>query len=163
MRVLWLTFIALILAMFPAAARKHGTPATLVEAYTQRTIPGIPGAKIQTATGFILVWMNTQLPDSVFWYGDSGWMGGKLLSARRNTGYSPDRLTRKDYLFAPLDRAKFKSGDTLALVPALLDSSPIIGLSGTAVNTLIWRYGKKLQKLSVPPGHIIRKQDIVLP
>ena len=47
----------------------------LVEAYTQKIVPGIPGAQPQTSTHIIAVWEGAKYPETMFWRGDGGWMG----------------------------------------------------------------------------------------
>ncbi len=136
----------------------------LVEAYTQRTIPGIPGGKTVTETNFVIVWTSATNPKSFFWRGDNGWLNCNTLrahkvSAKAAASMPPGIIYNTEEV--PFDQ--IKKGDTLLLTPVKGGKYAVPAeVPATAKNKLYYQYGGS-KWLSLAIDNIGKKPDIAMP
>jgi len=148
------------------AKKKSATSFKLVEAYTQRTIPGIrprPGQPApQPTTNFVIVWQAATYPETFFWRGDGGWLSCRIDKAHKATG-KLRMPAGKDYMTEVVMGDQIHKGDTLLLTPVTGGRFPIPSeIPETAKNTLFYKTGGS-KWLSFRVENIAKKRDIVMP
>ena len=77
--------------------KKHKVYLKLVEAYTQRTVPGIPGPPPPTGTHLIVIWEASTAPETFFWRGDGGWLGCNMVKAHKSAKKAGGHARGADY------------------------------------------------------------------
>jgi len=143
------------------AKKRTKTNIKLLEAYSQRTIPGIPGAKVQTAYNFIVIWQGAKYPETFFWRGDGGWLTCSISKAHKATKVSSPQQ-RMDYSIERVTNDNIHKGDTLDLIPTPGGKFPIPAEIPTdAKNTLFYKTGGS-GWLSFPVNTIGKKPDRVM-
>ena len=148
------------------AKKKTSASFKLVEAYTQRTLPGIrpgPGHQVPPpVTNFIIVWEAPAYPETFFWRGDGGWLTCRMEKAHKISGKS--RMPPgKDYSIEAASGDQIHKGDTLMLTPVVGGKFPIPAeIPDTAKNTLFFKTGGS-KWLSYHVSTISKKQDIAMP
>ena len=148
------------------AKKKSTASFKLVDAYTQRTIPGIrPGPGHPTpppTTNFVIVWQAATYPETFFWRGDNGWLSCRIDKAHKAVGklHMP---AGKDYMTEIVTGDQIHKGDTLLLTPVTGGRFPIPSeIPETAKNTLFYKTGGS-KWLSFHVDAITKKRDIVMP
>jgi len=142
------------------ATKKPKPYFTLLEAYTQRIIPGIAGRPIETNTHFILVWKGDHYPETCCWNGDDGWQACTVVLARKITKQMYNVPQGVDYLTANINPAAIRKGDTLELTTISKHKLPVPPeIPAEAKNTLFFKTGGS-GWLSYPVKNIGRKLDI---
>jgi hypothetical protein len=163
MRLNFLPYIILFLLAFPAisegktaAKKKTKTYFKLLEATSQRTLPGIPGAAVKTDYNFTITWLAATYPETFFWVGE----GGRLPCGIRRVHKAPEG---KGYTFENVLSRNIHKGDTLRLVPVTGGKLPVPDeIPATAQNTLYFKtVGSNW--LSYPVKNIRRLPDIANP
>ena len=163
----------LLLALFvvvslPTEAKKKSKKRskanlTLVEAYSQRIVPGIPGSQPQTVLHIIAVWEGANYPQTMFWRGDAGWWGCNMAIARKIVNRRYIRADYREYETTVIAPDKIKKGDTLQIDPVPGGKFPIPGeIPQEAKNTLFFKTGGS-GWLSFPLDTIVKKHDIIKP
>ncbi|MES2702966.1 MAG: hypothetical protein V4649_10020 [Bacteroidota bacterium] len=133
----------------------------LLEAYTQNTIPGIPGQLVETGHHFVIVWQSKKYPETFFWRGANGWMTCKIEKAQKITTRSAPRGIAYNTEFVTGD--DIHKGDTLMLTPVKGGRFPIPAeIPSRAKNTLFFKAGGS-NWLSYPVKKIGRKADVPMP
>lgn len=137
---------------------------TIIEAYTQRTLPGIPGAQPVTDYHFVIRWESASAPETFFWRGQDGFLICNLEKARKVT--RGDRRNIPDgieYTTEFVTGDDVHRGDTLMLTSMKGGKYPVPKeVSKTAKNTIFYKTtGSKW--LSFPIKNIGTKQDIAMP
>jgi hypothetical protein len=133
------------------ATKKQKSYFRLIEAYTQKTIPGIPGAQPKTAYHFIITWQAPKYPQTFFWRGENGWLPCKMSRAHRHG---------TDYVTENIDEVH--KGDTLELVPVSGGKFLIPAeIPVAARNTLFFKTGGS-GWLAFPVKNIGKRDDILM-
>jgi hypothetical protein len=157
-----LLFVTASDAQLKAKMKKVKTPFKLVEAYTQKTAPGIPGELPETGHHFIIIWQAATYPETFFWRGENGWMACKIEKAKKVTNRKgvPRGI---DYTTKPSTGDDIKKGDTLAITPVRGGKFPIPAeIPQSATNTLFFKTGGS-GWLSYKVTTIGKKPDVVAP
>ena len=164
--------LSAIIFSLPAAARGHKKATkklpkgnfTLIEAYTQRTLPGMPRGTITTAEHFIVVWKATTFPESIFWRGDNGFLPCMIQKAVRVDPKANSKMPPGiDYLTEDYGSNKVHKGDTLMLTPVTGGKYAVPNeIPATSKNTLFYKTGGS-GWLSFPVTTIAKKRDIAMP
>jgi hypothetical protein len=151
-----------------AAALIHKHQATTVqpvEAYTQRTVPGVRGAKPITKTTLIVVWKSNEFPESAFWRGDAGWENCNIEKATRNK-MPPNpkfKTAQQDFIAQRVTLDQIKKGDTLLLLPMPGGKFPIPKeFPDTSVNTLFYKTPNS-NWMHIRFPKVDKKADILMP
>jgi hypothetical protein len=135
----------------------------LLEAYSQRTLPGIPNGPVEVGYHFIVIWQNAKYPETFFWRGDNGWMTCKIEKAHSVTGHDTNVPKGLDYGTEFVTGDQIHKGDTLALTPVKGGRYPIPAeIPATAKNTLYYKVGGS-KWLSFPVKNIGKKPDVAMP
>ena len=143
--------------------KKHKVYLKLVEAYTQRTVPGIPGPPPPTGTHLIVIWEASTAPETFFWRGDGGWLGCNMVKAHKSAKKAGGHARGADYYTESVMPEQVHKGDTLELSPVTGGKFPIPAeIPADAKNTLFFKTGGSTW-LSVPVTTITKKADIVTP
>jgi hypothetical protein len=143
--------------------KKHKTYFKLVEAYTQRIMPGIPGASPQTSTHFIIVWDAPKPPEAFFWRENNDWRTCSVVKAYKLAGKPGNLQMGIDYIKETIAMNKIRKGDTLELTPVAAGKSPApADVPASAKNTLYFKTGGS-NWLAFPVKNIGKKQDIAMP
>ena len=144
-------------------AKKQKTYFKLVEAYTQQTRPGIPGAAPKTNHHFIIIWDAPRYPETFSWRGEDGWLSCNMTKVHKITGKRGNIPMGIDYIKENVAANKINKGDTLELIPIINGQSPTPeGIPATAKNTLFFKTGGS-GWMAFPVKSIGRKQDIAMP
>jgi hypothetical protein len=136
----------------PWTKRKICAPLHLVEAYSQRTIGGVPGGPVNSNVQIVVLWDGRKYPESFFWRGDNGWQTCKMVKAHKMTQRRRDMPVGMDYTAELIDPGKVKMGDTLLLTPVAGGKYPIPGeIPANSKNTL---YSKTHGSTILPASRI---------
>ena len=153
---------------FTAAAKKRSKKKpkaniALVEAYSQRIVPGIPGSQPQTSIHIIAVWEGSSYPESMFWRGDGVWLGCNIAEARKIVNRQYIRANYLEYQTTKISPDKIQKGDTLQIDPLPGGKLPLpADIPDAAQNTLLFKAsGSKWLSLHIDT--IVKKHDIVKP
>jgi hypothetical protein len=133
-----------------AVSGKKSKPSIkLLEASSQRIIPGIPGAAIRTNYHFIVIWNSAQSPDKFFWKNE------------KDQAYC--RITKITSIGSHSINAAIRRGDTLS-ISALKDKEvqTPAGISSKAKNTLFFKT-KSSGWVRYPVKKISKKPDEAMP
>jgi hypothetical protein len=133
--------------------------AKLIEATSQRTIPGIRDAEIETVFKFVVIWQSKEQPQDFFWKAPGIWQNCAVsrVHKRTNKTANSDWYTTDD-----LDLNKIKKGDTLELVPVKGGKYPLPTLIPPNLNNVILFKTNKTNWLQLSVGKITKKPDIVM-
>jgi hypothetical protein len=137
----------------------------LLEAYTQRTLPGIPGGKPSEAVyHFVIVWESTNNLQSCFWRGDNGFMSCNIEKAHKIQPKDARNFPPgMDYRTEPVPGEQLHKGDTVMLTPVRGGKFPVPKeVPATAKNTLYYKSDGPAW-LSFPVKDIAKKADIAMP
>ncbi len=131
------------------AGKKSKPSIKLLEATSQRIIPGIPGAEIKTNYHFIVVWSSPQAPDKFFWKNE------------KDQAYC--RITKITSIGSHSINAAIHNGDTLSIsaVNEKQTKAPT-EVSPKAKNTLYFKT-KNSGWVSYPIKKVTKKPDEVMP
>ncbi len=161
--------LLLVLSTVTFGKVKHSRKSTsehmkLVEAFTQRTLPGIPGAQPTTQTHFIIVWLDSKYPKSFFWRGENGFLNCNIERAhkisKKEQGKFPPGI---EYMTEVAGGDQIHKGDTLQLTPVTGGRFPVPKeISKTAKNTIFYRVGES-KWLGFSVNAIGKKTDIAMP
>lgn len=163
----YITVIALCLIWpFAVQAKKHTKIKSakcyvhLINAYKQRTLPGVRGAQPIEQYHFLIVWKNNEQPGAIFWRGANGWMSCNIQKAHfENKKDNPNKLPYTASQFMNGDAHK---GDTLALTPLKGKFVIPAEIPMQTTNTLFFKTAKG-KWLSLPVANIKNLPDIVMP
>ncbi len=172
MRYLLCLFVFVFAVSYTAHAKKrskkkHEVYLDMVEAYSQRTIPGIRRASpLPAVLHFIIVWEGPQYPDAFFWRADTGLLACNIAKAHKMINNKP-RLTPpgREYYTQLVAKELIKKGDTLDIVPMpSVNKKDTNGIPVTAdtKNSLFFRTGGPEWR-SFHIDTIIKKRDITMP
>lgn len=160
MKSSYLTF-AIVLIALHSYAKKEKPALKLVEAYTQTTLPGIPGARPATNYYFIIRWETSKMPETFFWRGDNGWQTCNMTKVHKVT--RTHNMPDVDYAPEKTIIAQIHKGDTLQLVPVAGGKFPVPAeIPVTAKNTIFYKYAGS-NWLSLPVKNIGKKKDVAMP
>ena len=156
-----LTLGAMVQAQSRCWGKKKDKNMKLVSAYSQKTVPGIPGAQAKTSYQFIVIWEGRHYPETFFWRGENGWLNCRMLKAHKiATGNTSDgdRYSTDFVIAATLHRR-----DTLELTPMPGGKFPIPSeIPTSARNTLFYKTGGS-GWLAFPVKKITAKPDKLMP
>lgn len=158
-----LAFCVPAVAHAQSKSKKKQVYFTLLEAFTQRTLAGIPGSSPATQTHFIIVWAGSKYPETFFWRGENGWLTCSIAKAHKVPKGKLNMPAGMEYTTERISGGKVTMGDTLQLTPipggkfAVPKEIPV-----DARNTLFYKAGGS-KWLSYPVKEITRKQDIAMP
>lgn len=133
----------------------------LLEAYTQRTLPGIPGGNPPEAGyHFIIIWGSPI--ESCFWRGDNGWLTCNIQRAHKINRKDSRNIPGMDYSIEEGGEQLHK-GDTVALTPVRGGKFPIPKeIPVTAKNTLYYTTAGS-GWIAFPVKTITKKRDVPMP
>ena len=136
-------WLILLVAFTPegagAAMRKSSYDFRVIQATSQRIIPGIPGAPIKTEFVFTVVWLTTRKPILFFWKDEIGWKNCTMSKSAEIV----------------------KKGDTL-IIATIRGNVPQI-LPKSANNTICYKTVSSSGWKLVPVKNVIQKTDAVAP
>lgn len=114
--------------------------ARIIEATSQRIIPGIRDAAPRTEYKFIVVWNNTTPPVSFFWHGPDGTSAAGIAKV---TKISPAEAGEDalPYKIVSTSAPQIKKGDTLQVMPMPADEPVTEKLPAGEANRLIFKTG----------------------
>jgi len=167
-----LCFVVLCFVWIGAAAakkKKQEKYVTLVEAYSQRTLPGMRRATPPPpAIHFIVLWENKQHPDAFLWRGDAGLLSCTVVKVHKITEKTVRAPMGIDYYSEKIDIKAITKGDTLDVVPIPESAANVAdGVSNvpSTGNTLFFetsgKHGTGMNWIRVDT--IKKKRDIAMP
>ena len=148
-------------------AKKKGKKKTkgdlvLVEAYTQRVLPGLRRPQLPPpALHIVLVWERTDQPDDFFWRNDSTLLSCKIARAHKVTDRSYRTPPGMDYRLEIITGSQIHKGDTLMFSPVPIIGEKPVGIPD-AGNTLFFKESTG-NWYSYHIETITRKRDIAMP
>jgi len=161
-----LIYIPVLLTFGKSSSKRYyKSDATLIEAYTQRTLPGRKESNIRSATHIIIIWHNKAYPKQFFWVDNTGAMNcnfGKVHKAHMNTG----RFAHNDieYVREGISLENIKPGDTLDITTLEGNNTAIPdNLPGTNKNTLLYYQQNEKKLFAIKVDSLARKHDIIMP
>ncbi len=150
--------------------KRNKADLVLIEAYTQRTLPGVRRAIPPPAmTHFIAVWVGVSYPDAFLWRADTGLLTCSVTKAHKianKTRYTPPGI---EYYTEKVDPKDIRKGDTLDIVPLQITSAVPghLHMDAGARNTLYYKIliptitGDEWFSFHI--DSIGRKRDIAMP
>ena len=145
------------------ARQKNKPDFKLLEAYFQRTIPGIPRAPVKTQYHFIIVWEGAKYHENFFWLSDNGWFTCNIVKAHKINDNNSATTSGRDYNTEFVRASAIHKGDTLELSPVAAGKLQIPAeIPSDAKNALFYKTGRS-GWLSFPVNNIAKKSDIVMP
>ena len=138
---------------------------TLLEAYTQRTLPGRREGKIISTTHFIIVWHNKDYPTRFFWMDNNSAVNCNFCKAHK-AYQGTDRFAhnRPDYVRDGLSNENIKPGDTLDVIPIAGNNTDLPhDLPAKTKNTLIYYQSNEKKLFGIKADSLTRKHDIMMP
>ncbi len=148
-----------------SSKKTYKSDATLIEAYTQRTLPGRKESNIRSATHIIIIWHNKAYPKQFFWVDNNCAMNcnfGKVHKAHMNTG----RFAHNDieYVREGISLESIKPGDTLDITTLEANNTAIPdNLPVTNKNTLLYYQQNEKKLFAIKVDSLARKHDIIMP
>ena len=144
----------------------------LVEAYSQRIIPGMRPSPQHPAPPpvihFIVVWQSALHPDAFFWHGDTGLLKCNMVRVHKMTDKGLIIRTGKDYRSEGVAADKIIKGDTLDVTPIpntraiVADGVPVVqGVKNTLFAQTTGNHGSDVTSVTV--NTIVKKRDIAMP
>ncbi|MCD6011514.1 MAG: hypothetical protein K0Q79_1376 [Flavipsychrobacter sp.] len=131
----------------------------LLQAESQRTIPGIPGKAIKTDYYFVIVWKETKPPREFYWK-DEAWQNCTIAKAHKNV---KDDGSPAGYTSEEIVTGKIRNGDTLLIATGKGGKIlPPDGIPASPKNTLWFKPGGS-GWIFFPVKKITRKADIAMP
>ena len=115
----------------------------LLEAYTQRMLPGQPGAPPPTTNHFIIIWQAETYPETFFWRGENGFLPCDMQKAHKISKKDAKKFpANMDYNQEFVKGDQIHKGDTLELTPVTRGKFAIpADIPKTAKNTLFFKTG----------------------
>lgn len=120
-----------------AGKKKQTSYVKMIEASSQKTLPGIPGADAKTEFKFIIQWLGASYPETFFWRGEAGWLSCRILKAHKVATKGKKTVTYKTEFATG---GNIHKGDLLELTPTTGGKFPIPAeIPATAKNTLFFK------------------------
>lgn len=135
---------------------------TLIEAYKQTMVGGVPGGLQETGHHFVIKWQAASYPETFFWRGENGWMTCKIEEAHKvtNRKTTPRGI---DYNTRMVTGEEIHTGDTLMITPVKGGRYPVPAeIPATAKNTLYYKVGGS-GWLAYPVKNMGKKADVTAP
>ena len=133
--------------------------ATLIEATSQRTIPGIRDAEIETVYKFVIIWQSNEQPRDFFWKAPGIWQNCSVNKVQKSTSKSGNGDW---YITEGYAANQLRKGDTLELIPLKGGKFPIPAVIPSDLNNVIIFKSNKSNWRQIPVGKITRKPDIIM-
>jgi virulence-associated protein VagC len=135
----------------------------ILQAYSQRTLAGIPGIEPKTDYHFFVIWEGAKYPSTVFWRGENGWLTCNIYKAHYINTRSINIPKEFDFRSDPVEIGAIRKGDTLEFRPVTGGRFPVPKeIRDDVKNTLFYKTGGSgwLQCLV---KNITVKPDIAMP
>jgi hypothetical protein len=100
-----------------AQTEKNRACFKLIEAFTQRTLPGRKETPPMAGTHFIIVWEKAKYPETFFWRGEGGWLSCNMLKAHKLINRPANMPVEIEYSVNFVTGDQVHKGDTLELSP----------------------------------------------
>jgi hypothetical protein len=133
--------------------------AKLIEATSQRSIPGIRDAEIETIYKFIVIWQANEQPLDFFWKAPGIWQHCAVSKVHKTMNKSANGAGYRTEAYEP---GKLRKGDTLELVPVKGGKYPIPTEIPSDLNNVVIFKTNKTNWLQIPVGKITRKPDVIM-
>ncbi len=140
-----------------ATAKRRKPDLQLLQATSQRVLPGMPGAPIITNYYFAVVWTGAKPPGMFYWKDETEWRNCKVSKAHKfvNKGVV-------DYSGVPIDIENIRKGDTLIIATAKPGRSELTGMPKVGKSMLCYKTGSS-NWLLFPVKSITKKPDVAMP
>ena len=137
---------------------------SLVEAFSQRTLPGRNESAPETSVHIVVVWRARTYPETFFWRGENGWQSCSMLRAyKMNLSAGSKPVSGSGYRLEDYNGKAPEKGDTLMLTPVTGGKFPIPAeIPVSSRNTLYYKTGGSGWK-SFPIDTVVKKRDIIAP
>ncbi|HEY9177866.1 MAG TPA: hypothetical protein VIN07_09260 [Flavipsychrobacter sp.] len=141
-------------------------PATLLQATSQKTLPGRPENEPTTDYRFVIVWNGDKEPASFFWRGENSWQACEVTRVKnfkplviKNNGI-PQSL---NYENDDPGNISYKKGDTLELYPITMGKHPMPDEISKEKNNVIYYKEVNGQWMALPVEKITKLPTIAMP
>ncbi len=144
--------------------KSHKHDLKLIEAYSQKTVPGRRESPAEISINFIMEWRAKTYPETMFWRGEGGWQTCRMLKAHKmELGAGSKPIVGSGYRVEMADGNNIKKGDTMMVTPMVGGKFPIPKeIPNEARNTLFYKTGGSEWRPFVIDT-IIKKRDILAP
>lgn len=138
---------------------------TLLQATTQKTLPGRPESEPHTERNFVIVWNSSEEPQGFFWRGNGTWEPCNINSVKnykplvvKDDGRPFDMNYDRDF-----DDRNYAKGDTLELYVTTGDKHPVPAeVPADATNTLFYKKADNKWH-ALPVNNITKLPTIAMP
>lgn len=141
-------------------------PVTLLQATSQRTLPGRPENEPTTEYRFVIVWNSDKEPASFFWRGQETW---QVCNITRVNNFKPLVVKdngipqRRNYENDDPGNITYKKGDTLELYPISVGKHAIPNEIPKDKNNIIYYKEVNGQWMALPVEKITKLPTIAMP
>ena len=136
----------------------------IIEAYTQRTLPGRKEGKIQEATHVIAVWKGEFHPGNVYWENNGEIIPCNIFKVHKNNQPSKPRFPAGvDYFQDNVPVNQLQKGDTLDFVAGMTTAKQIPADIPKNLNNCLLFQDIKDKYLIFAVPNLSRKRDIAMP
>ncbi len=134
----------------------------LVEAFSQRMLPGKSGGAIKTDSHFILVWQDEAKPaDAFYWKNDNNWQ--QCIAAKAHKAVRGQVRAGFEYSQERAGLAGVNKGDTIILTPRHGSGSAVPEPLQKKKGNFVCYKTQEGAWYSVPVLKLAQKHDIALP
>ena len=154
--------VLLLCGSLHLSARQQAGP-VLLEANSQRTLPGIRGTRPVTNYYFLVVWQGPSVPTEFLWHPDPHtWVNCSVSRIYKKTKRGSMPFDR-GYTTVPITLRQVHPNDTLELMPVTGSPAPPPAIKQAKSNCIYYRTANKSAWLSIEVPLIHRLHDIAHP
>lgn len=149
-----------------APAKQEDNKPVLLQATTQKTLPGRPESKPTTERLFVVVWKDNAEPGGFFWKGTDSWLPCNINSIKN---YKPLVVKDDGRPFSinyerDFEDKTYAAGDTLELYPGTGGKHPIPEEVPLDKNNIIYYKTANSKKwMPLPVDTVIKLPSIAMP
>ncbi len=139
---------------------------TVIEAYTQKVVPGKGGNPPSNGTHIIIKWTNSQEPETFFWRGDVGFLMCQLRKVHKIEPEQAKKFPKgRTYIYEDMSNGvNIKKGDTVELSPITGGRYPVPKeVTDTIKNTIFYKIVGNSNWKNQKVTSITKKESISMP
>ena len=134
----------------------------LVDAFSQRMLPGKSGSTIKTDIHFILVWQDDRKPtDAFYWKSDNSWQ--QCIAAKAHSAVNGQVRAGFEYSQERAGLAGVNKGDTIILTPRHGSGSTVPEPLQKKKGNFVFYKMQDGSWIATPVIKLAQKRDIALP
>ncbi len=145
---------------------KQADKAILLQATSQKTLPGRPEGEPTTEYRFVIVWKSANEPSAFYWRGEQSWQACNITKVKNFRPLAVnDNGIPQDLNYENNDKGNitYKTGDTLELYPISIGKHPIPDEIPKDKNNIIYYKEVNGKWQALPVEKITKLPTIAMP